>query len=127
MHYIGYFIIPFGISLVLTPVVRVLALRKGFVAYPRADRWHKHPTALLGGIGIYLASIIPALFIQIPDKRMLGLLIGASFLFIVGLADDKFHFTPYVKLFAQIIAGCVAIFFIICDRLIERYAKITEN
>ena len=111
MQYIGYFIIPFGISLVLTPVVRILALRKGFVAYPRADRWHKQPTALLGGIGIYLAVIIPALFIKIPDKRILGLLIGASSLFFVGLADDKFHFTPYVKLFTQIIAGCLAIFF----------------
>ena len=111
MQYIGYFIIPFGISLVLTPLVRALALRKRFVAYPRADRWHKQPTALLGGIGIYLASIIPALFIQIPDKRILSLLIGASFLFFVGLADDKFHFTPYVKLFTQIIAGCLAIFF----------------
>ena len=111
MHYISYFIIPFVISLSLTPLVRALALQMGFVAYPRADRWHKHPTALLGGIGIYLASIIPALFIQIPDKRILGLLIGASSLFIVGLADDKFHFTPYVKLFTQIIAGCLAIFF----------------
>lgn len=111
MQYILYFIIPFGISLALTPLVRALALKNGFVAYPRADRWHKHPTALLGGIGIYLASMITALFIRIPDKRIMGLLIGASFLFIVGLTDDKFHLRPYTKLFCQIIAGCLAVAF----------------
>ncbi len=97
--------------MVLTPLVRVLALKKGFVAYPRADRWHKQATALLGGIGIYLAAVVPALFVKIPDKRILGLLIGGSFLFLVGLADDKFHLKPYTKLFCQIIAGCLAVAF----------------
>jgi len=109
MHYLQLFIVPFILSLVFTPLVRILALKKGFVSYPRVDRWHKHPTALLGGISIYLASTIPAFFIKIPDKRILGLIIGATFLFGVGLADDKFHFKPYTKLFCQIIAGCIAI------------------
>lgn len=109
MYYVLYFLIAFGISLTLTPVVRFLALRNGFMAYPRADRWHKHPTALLGGISIYLSCLIPAFFIKIPDQRILGLLIGATFLFFVGLADDRFHFKPYTKLFCQIIAGSVAV------------------
>ena len=84
-------------------------MRNGFLAYPRADRWHKHPTALLGGISIYLSCLIPALFIKIPDQRILGLFIGSTFLFSVGLADDKFHFKPYTKLFCQIIAGSVVV------------------
>src|SRR3990167_1562852 len=104
MRYILYFLTAFGISLSLTPVVRFFALRNGFIAYPRADRWHKHPTALLGGISIYLASLIPALFIKIPDKRILGLFIGSGFLFLVGLADDRLHLKPYTKLFCQVIA-----------------------
>jgi UDP-GlcNAc:undecaprenyl-phosphate GlcNAc-1-phosphate transferase len=109
MHYLLYFLIPFGISLTLTPIVRFFALRNGFISYPRADRWHKHPTASLGGISIYLASLVPAFFIKIPDRRILGLLIGATFLFLVGLTDDKFHLKPYTNLFCQIIAGCVAV------------------
>ena len=109
MRYILYFLTAFGISLSLTPLVRFFALRNGFLAYPRADRWHKHPTALLGGISIYLSCLIPALFIKIPDQRILGLFIGSTFLFSVGLADDKFHFKPYTKLFCQIIAGSVVV------------------
>jgi len=111
MRYTFYFLISLAISLTFTPLVKFFALKNGFVAYPRADRWHKHPTALLGGISIYLASLIPVLFIKIPDKRILGLFIGSSFLFLVGLADDKFHLKPYTKLSCQIIAGCLAIAF----------------
>src|SRR3990167_4361270 len=109
MRYILYFLTAFGISLSLTPLVRFFALRNGFLAYPRADRWHKHPTALLGGISIYLSCLIPAFFIKIPDQRILGLFIGSTFLFSVCLADDKFHFKPYTKLFFQIIAGSVVV------------------
>ena len=32
-------------------------------------------------------------------------------MFVVGLADDKFHLKPYTKLFCQIIAGCLAVAF----------------
>ena len=112
MEHILYFIIPFGISLALTPVVRLFALRNGFVAYPRTDRWHKKPTALMGGVSIYCAFVITVLFfLKIGNRNVIGLLLGATFLFLIGLLDDKFHFTPYVKLFTQIIAGCLAIFF----------------
>ena len=40
----------FAASLALTPLCRKLAIRLGFVAKPRADRWHARPTALLGGV-----------------------------------------------------------------------------
>lgn len=111
MQYIPFFLIPFALSLVFTPIVRSIALKKGLVSHPRADRWHKHPTAILGGISIYSASIISAFILGIINKNTLGLFIGATFLFIIGLFDDKFHIKPYTKLFLQIIAACIAIFF----------------
>src|SRR5260370_35592862 len=40
-------------SLMLTLAVRPVARRAGWVAKPRPDRWHRKPTALYGGIGIY--------------------------------------------------------------------------
>lgn len=111
MRYAPFFLVPFILSLVFTPVVRLIALKYGLVSYPRPDRWHKRPTALLGGISIYLASVISVFSLGLNNKNALGLFLGATFLFMVGLADDKFHFTPYVKLFAQIIAGSIAILF----------------
>lgn len=111
MQYIPFFFIPFVLGLAFTPLVRFIAIKKELISYPRIDRWHKHPTAILGGISIYLASIISLFFLNPINKNVLGLFLGATFLFIIGLADDKFHFTPYVKLLAQIVAGCIAISF----------------
>ena len=111
MQYIGYFLIPFALSLIFTPLVRLVAIKGGLISFPRADRWHKKPTALLGGVSIYAATVIPVILLNIRDKNALGLFLGATILFAVGLADDKFHFTPYAKLFAQIIAGCIPIVF----------------
>jgi len=104
------FLLPFSLSLVFTPLVRLVAIRLKMVAYPRQDRWHKSPTALLGGVAIYLASLVSLLFLGMLNGRFLPFLIGATFLFAVGLVDDKIRITPYFKLFSQIIAACIAVF-----------------
>jgi len=111
MEYLLAFLIPFTISILLAPAIRIFAIKKDLVSYPRLDRWHKEPTAMLGGVGIYLAAIISIFLLRPVDKYILGLFFGGTFLFLVGLADDKFHFTPYLKLFAQIIAGGIAVLF----------------
>jgi len=48
----SYLLVPlvsFALAAALTPVVRRLARRWGFVAKPKTDRWHKRPTAMMGG------------------------------------------------------------------------------
>ena len=40
-----------------TPIVRSLAFRLNRIANPASDRWHKRPTALLGGVAIVLATV----------------------------------------------------------------------
>lgn len=110
MQYLPFFLLPLALSLGLTPLVRILAVKNGLICYPRADRWHKHPTAILGGVSIYLASIITVVSLGLINKSSWGILLGATFLFIIGLFDDKFHFRPYTKLLAQIISGCIVIF-----------------
>ncbi len=104
------FSIPFCLGLLFTPAVRALVMKFGIIAYPRADRWHKSPTALMGGIAIFLAVIISAAVFGLFNKSLLGLAVGATFLFIIGLIDDKIRITPYFKLFVQIIAACIPIF-----------------
>ena len=48
--------ISFFAAVSLTPLVIRAATSRGWVAHPKADRWHTKPTALMGGIAIYLAS-----------------------------------------------------------------------
>lgn len=110
MNYIIYFLVPFILSLTFTPIIRVIAVKNKLIAYPRADRWHKKPTAILGGVSIYLSSIISMLFLNAQYKNMWGFFLGGAILFATGLIDDKFHLAPYTKLFIQIVAGCIVIF-----------------
>jgi UDP-GlcNAc:undecaprenyl-phosphate GlcNAc-1-phosphate transferase len=88
-------------GLTATYVTRAVARHVGFVAKPRAERWHKRPTALAGGVGIFFA-FAPAM----AYFHQWLLLLGASTMFLLGLVDDVFQLKPYAKLASQlVIAG----------------------
>jgi len=95
------------ISLILTAIVRRFAIRYGFVAQPQQDRWHKTPTALLGGIGIFLAFLLPLLFFVGGHPALQLILFGAFLICGMGLIDDFIHLQPYTKLIGQIVVACV--------------------
>lgn len=103
----------FGSSLVLVPLMRAVSQRSGRVARPRPDRWHRQPTALLGGVGIFLAWLLGILVIQSGSDGAASIqweyLWGAGLIFAVGLFDDLFRMSPPAKLIGQIIAATLAI------------------
>ncbi|HEX2640095.1 MAG TPA: hypothetical protein VHL50_05960, partial [Pyrinomonadaceae bacterium] len=76
------------VSAILTFVVRAVARRYGFVAKPKTDRWHKRPTAMLGGAAIFVTTLI--LYAAVVPKTVDSILVvaGSTFLFLVGLVDD---------------------------------------
>lgn len=99
------------LALVLTPLVGVLARRIGMVAKPKTDRWHKKPTAMLGGVAIWLSVVISYL-IFIPRTTYGWVVIYAStFLFLVGLVDDILHTKPYQKLIGQVMGSAFVIYY----------------
>lgn len=100
----------FLLSLVCTPAIRWLARRYGFVAHPRVDRWHQRPTALFGGIAIFVAFVFPFGFLLGHDASVLFLMAGATMMFTLGLVDDLYHLQPYTKLVVQIAAASVTTF-----------------
>ncbi len=112
MIYAGPFLLAFAVSLALTPGVRAVALWRGWVSTPRPDRWHQRETALFGGVAIYGATVVAFLqFVPIQnDQTLLGILIGGSFMFLVGLIDDIKKSPPYAKLLGQIVAACTAVY-----------------
>ncbi len=89
------------LSLVATPIVRALAVRMGVVAKPRADRWHRRPTALLGGIAIYVAFAI-AVAATIPGAVGSPIVLAGTAAFTLGLVDDRVTLRPRAKLLVQV-------------------------
>lgn len=109
------FLLPFFISLtlsiIITPLIRTIAIRYKLLARPKEDRWHKTPTVKLGGIAIFVSFIVTYLLYQNITKEILGILIGAMLIFIWGLCDDIFNVSPQIKLLGQLIASCIVIVF----------------
>jgi UDP-GlcNAc:undecaprenyl-phosphate GlcNAc-1-phosphate transferase len=102
-------LVSFALALALTPLVRMLAQRLGFVAKPKIDRWHKQPTAMMGGVAIWLA-VIATYLLFVPHTGAGWVVAGsASFLFLVGLLDDWLHFKPYQKLIGQVIGAAIVV------------------
>lgn len=103
--------IAFAMSLGLTLIVREAARRYGFVAKPKSDRWHKKPTAMMGGVSIYLTTLLMYLLF-VPQTSESIIVFGASsVLFFIGLLDDLLNIKPYQKLFGQVIGAAMIIGF----------------
>lgn len=99
----------FCLALVLTYVVRTTTRWLGIVAKPRSDRWHKKPTALLGGVAIFLTGVI-IFACHPPESQRSWVVLGASaFLFVIGLIDDFLHIKPYQKLIGQIVGAAFVV------------------
>jgi UDP-GlcNAc:undecaprenyl-phosphate/decaprenyl-phosphate GlcNAc-1-phosphate transferase len=99
--------IAFGVAVLVTPLVRAAARRLNMIARPRADRWHKKPTALLGGVGIFAAFMAASLLQDLPWRQQRWLYLGGVSMFCLGLIDDIWRIKPGQKLLGQIIAGAV--------------------
>jgi UDP-GlcNAc:undecaprenyl-phosphate GlcNAc-1-phosphate transferase len=121
------FVPAFALSALLTPLVKWFALKKEWVAKPKQDRWHKKPTALMGGIAIFISAGVPLAFkadfaniwyqlvrpagtVPIGPSLNAALFIGTAFLFGVGLFDDRRSIKPHSKLVAQILAASTIVF-----------------
>lgn len=101
----------FVLALVLTALARKAARRMGLVAAPRQDRWHQKPTALLGGVAIYVAFVLGYVMFMPKLPASYAILAGGSLLFITGLVDDIRPIKPYAKLIIQLIAASMVVYF----------------
>lgn len=116
-HYLAFFAGSFVLSIALTPLVRKLAHATGQVAIPKDTRWHKEETALLGGVAIFLSTLVVWIIaVNNTDwltfgKPYLAILLCGAGIFILGLVDDLFNIDPQHKLAGQIVITSVLLFF----------------
>lgn len=97
------------LSIAATLAARALATKYGYVAKPKTDRWHKRPTAMLGGLAIYAATV-SAYVLFVPATPASLVVMGASsFLCLVGLIDDLLNIRPYQKLIGQLIGAGILV------------------
>lgn len=115
--YGGVLLFSFIVSFIAVPWAIKLAHKLGIIDNPKQDdrRVHKAPTPRVGGIamvaGVMLSVLlfyILSFFIDINiDNRLIGYVLGAAVIFIMGFVDDLKSLKPLYKFLLQLIAGMI--------------------
>jgi UDP-GlcNAc:undecaprenyl-phosphate GlcNAc-1-phosphate transferase len=107
------FVAAFLVTLLATPLVRLLAVRANIVDRPdTARKGHAYPVASLGGTAVYLgllAAIALSYVVSIdaPSYRAvpLAVVLGMTAIMVTGLADDVWGLGPRLKIAGQLVAA----------------------
>lgn len=103
------FLVALAVTFVLTPVVKDFAIRIGAVDKPDARKVHHGLIPRLGGLAIYVGFMVSVIATIGFTYEMVGIMVGATFLIAVGIADDVYSLPPKVKLLGQIIAAAIPV------------------
>ncbi len=97
------------VALLLTPVVRVLAVKVGAMDIPKdARRMHDHPIPRMGGLAIFFGFILSVLLFAEQTPQLRGMLLGAVVIVILGILDDIYTLSARLKFLVQILAALIA-------------------
>jgi UDP-GlcNAc:undecaprenyl-phosphate GlcNAc-1-phosphate transferase len=112
-YFFSYAATAFAIALAMTPLMRPLSFRLGAVDRGAGRRVHSGTIARLGGVGIFIAFMLPAVFWLTRGEwdlfrgRLLGILVASTIVFLVGVYDDVRGATVRNKLLAEMLAAVV--------------------
>lgn len=101
------------IAFFVTPLVIKLAKKFKVIDDPKVNKHikviHKYPVPRMGGLATYLAILLPSLIFLPLDKHLIGILIGATLITLIGILDDKYNLNPYLRLFLGLLAAMAPI------------------
>lgn len=105
----------FGAALILTPLLRRLAVATGTIDHPDVRKTHPEPTPLLGGVAVAAAAVAgPVLAwaalgsaVGLPHP---GIIVGAALSLVIGLWDDRRPMPPLGKLIGQLAVALILVY-----------------
>ncbi len=112
MVYTVIFLESFLVTLVLTPVIKRVAINRGVLDYPgKVLKIHANPIPYLGGLAIWIAVmsglVVGRLIRGNFGSEVAGIFLGGGLITLVGLWDDLKNIRPAWKLAGQLAAGLV--------------------
>ncbi|MBD3311489.1 MAG: hypothetical protein GF349_03265 [Candidatus Magasanikbacteria bacterium] len=120
--YIGYFLLTFLLSVILTAVVRHIMITWQIIDKPKAKsrKIHKKKIPLGGGLAIFSSFFIVIFYLHfvgnkfggdITAKQIYGLFVGSIILMIGGFLDDKYSLRARIQIIFPILAALSIIAF----------------
>lgn len=104
-HFVLVILQTFAAAALATWGVRYMARRRGWLAPTRPDRWHREPTALYGGVGIFIGFAAGLAWFVPWTPFTMALLALTAVMFLTGLVDDAVDIRPQTKVVLQLCGG----------------------
>ncbi len=109
------------VSFLCTPFAKRIASKIGAIDIPKDNRrMHKKPIPRLGGLAIFLGFFVSTMVFTFNfiSLEIYGMLIGATIIVALGMADDVLALRASYKFVVQMVAVVVPVF---CGVRIERF------
>ena len=112
---IEYGLLIVGVCMIIVafiiPLVKKIAIHINALDIPDARKVHKSPIPRLGGLGIYMGFLLGYMIFGKNTIQMNSILIGSFIIVLTGMIDDIKPISARSKLFGQIIASGVIVFY----------------
>ncbi|GAC1354575.1 MAG: MraY family glycosyltransferase [Herpetosiphon sp.] len=111
MQFFLIFVTALVFSIIGTPLARRIGLLAGIVSVPNGRRINTVPVPQIGGAAMYLAFILGLFFFgqRAEIRQLVAILVGATLMSLLGLADDRWELNAWLKLFGQLLAAAMVI------------------
>ena len=113
-EYAHIFMVAFLITLLITPLVRRIAIRSGVIDHPNeARKVHREPIAYLGGVAVFFGLFVAIIvgYLTVGDgaatslRTLAAVLAGMFCITLTGLGDDVWGWDPRAKVAGQLVAA----------------------
>ncbi len=104
-------LVTFLTSLVLTPLVKIIAIHVNALDYPNKRKIHSMPTPRLGGLAIFFSFMLGYMLYARTSTMMLSVLMGSFLIILCGIIDDINPVKAKYKFIVQIVSAATVVIY----------------
>jgi UDP-GlcNAc:undecaprenyl-phosphate GlcNAc-1-phosphate transferase len=110
VRWLYIFVFSLSLSYLLTPLIRLIAVKLNVLDRPEGRKIHERATPLFGGAAVIIAFSFSLIANMLLEKAMVVLLCGGIIMALVGLMDDVRGIPARLKLLLQVIVVLILIY-----------------
>lgn len=97
----------FGVTLLAMLALRPIAVAVQLLDRPGGRKTHHGDVPIVGGLAMFIGTALGFGFVSFPGEYGVSILLAAALLVTVGLLDDRFDLSPWVRLPLQLVAPLI--------------------